>query len=72
MHLKVLSNVLGIPGSKSKIAYLPQLVDDPRRRKPDIELARKKFGWVPKVELHEGLQLTIEAFRKKLANKNQF
>lgn len=53
-----------IPESKSKIIYksLPQ--DDPKQRKPDIDLARKKLNWEPVIQLEEGLNKTIEYFRK--------
>jgi len=52
-----------IPESKSKIIYksLPQ--DDPKQRKPDISLAKKKLKWEPKIPLEEGLKKTIEYFR---------
>lgn len=52
-----------IPESKSKIVYkdLPQ--DDPRRRCPDIGLAKQKLDWEPKVDLEEGLKKTIEYFK---------
>jgi UDP-glucuronate decarboxylase len=53
-----------IPESKSKIVYkdLPQ--DDPKQRQPDIALAKEKLGWEPKIQLEEGLEKTIEYFRK--------
>ena len=41
---------------------LPQ--DDPMQRKPNIELAQKKLGWEPKIQLEEGLIKTIEYFSK--------
>ena len=52
-----------VPGSRSTIEYreLPQ--DDPRRRRPDISLARKLLGWEPKVDRAEGLRRTLEYFR---------
>lgn len=37
-------------------------VDDPRRRRPDIERARKLLGWAPEVPLEKGLPLTIAWF----------
>jgi len=51
-----------IPKSKSKIVYkdLPQ--DDPKRRKPDITLAKEKLGWAPKIKLEKGLKKTIRYF----------
>jgi UDP-glucuronate decarboxylase len=40
--------------------------DDPRKRKPDIALAKEKLGWEPKVPVREGLAKTIEYFRKHM------
>ena len=37
--------------------------DDPKRRKPDITLAKELLGWEPKVPLQEGLAKTIAYFR---------
>ncbi len=58
--------VIKMTGSKSQIEKrtLPQ--DDPRKRQPDITLAKKYLGWEPKVSLEEGLQKTIEYFRSVL------
>ena len=56
--------VLKLTGSRSKVVHLPLPEDDPRQRKPDITLARTKLGWEPKVPLAEGLERTIEYFRK--------
>jgi len=41
---------------------LPQ--DDPKQRKPDIELAFELLRWSPEVLLHQGLQKTIKYFKK--------
>ncbi len=55
-----------ICGSKSKIIYkeLPQ--DDPKKRRPDISLAREKLEWFPKIPLDEGLLKTRDYFKEKL------
>ncbi len=37
------------------------------QRKPDISQAREKLGWEPKVQLSEGLDRTIDYFRKVVA-----
>jgi len=42
-------------------------VDDPKIRQPDNSLAEEKLGWKPNVGLEEGLKVTIEWFRKRLA-----
>ena len=52
-----------LPESKSKIIQEPLPKDDPKRRKPDITLAKELLGWAPKVKLAEGLPRTIEYFR---------
>lgn len=40
---------------------LPQ--DDPRRRKPDISVAKAHLRWTPRVALRDGLAWTVEHFR---------
>ena len=40
--------------------------DDPLQRKPVIDLAREQLNWQPTVSLEQGLQPTIESFRKVL------
>ncbi|MEX0849078.1 MAG: UDP-glucuronic acid decarboxylase family protein [Candidatus Dependentiae bacterium] len=50
--------------SDSQIVYLRLPKDDPCRRKPDILLARKELNWSPQVHLINGLQKTIEYFKK--------
>ena len=52
-----------LPDSKSRLAYRPLPGDDPKKRKPDISLAKELLGWEPKVPLAEGLAKTIEYFR---------
>jgi dTDP-glucose 4,6-dehydratase len=46
-------------GSESEIVFEPLPVDDPRRRRPDVTLARELLGWEPSVPLEEGLSRTI-------------
>jgi UDP-glucuronate decarboxylase len=51
--------------SKSEIEHFPLPEDDPTQRKPDISLANKILdGWGPSVHLEEGLQKTIDYFKK--------
>ncbi len=59
---KVLSKV----GGRSKIVFKPLPQDDPKMRRPDISLAKKKLDWEPKVSLDEGLDEVIKYFRQKL------
>ena len=58
--------VLKVVGGPSTIEFRPLPLDDPRVRQPDISLARATLGWEPKVQIAEGLALTIEYFRKQL------
>lgn len=54
-----------IPESKSKLIEKPLPSDDPKRRKPDITLAKELLGWEPEVPLQEGLAKTIAYFRSR-------
>ena len=65
--LECAQQVLQVTGSSSKIAYDPLPVDDPQQRRPDIAKARTILGWEPKVGLNEGLQLSLEYFRREVA-----
>jgi UDP-glucuronate decarboxylase len=51
-----------LPESTSRLVYGPMPKDDPKRRKPDISLARELLSWEPKVPLQEGLAKTIDYF----------
>ncbi len=64
--LELAELVLKKVGGKSKITHLPLPGDDPKQRRPDISLARHELGWEPKVPLEEGLEPTIDYFRKLL------
>jgi len=57
--------ILKLTKSKSKIIHKPLPVDDPKIRQPDISRAKKLLKWSPVVSLEEGLQKTIEYFKKK-------
>ena len=66
--LELAEKVIKLTNSKSKITFMPLPQDDPMQRKPNIDLAQKTLnGWEPKVKLDEGLNYTIEYFKKKLA-----
>ncbi len=57
--------IIQMMGSKSKIAFKPLPVDDPKVRQPDITKARTQLGWEPQVDLKIGLQKTIDYFKQK-------
>lgn len=39
---------------------------DPQTRQPDITRAREILGWEPTIDIHDGLEETIEYFREKV------
>ena len=56
-----------LTNSNSEIIHKPLPVDDPKRRLPDISLAKKLLKWSPKKDLVEGLTETIAWYRQQLA-----
>tara|TARA_A100001015_G_C14959925_1_gene700402 strand:+ start:633 stop:1574 length:942 start_codon:yes stop_codon:yes gene_type:complete len=56
--------IIELTNSKSKIIKLELPEDDPKKRKPDISLAKKTLNWSPKTSLEEGLKKTINYFEK--------
>ena len=56
--------IIEMTNSKSKIIKLKLPEDDPKKRKPDISLAKKILNWSPKTSLEEGLKKTINYFEK--------
>jgi UDP-glucuronate decarboxylase len=61
--LELAEKVIELTGSTSKIVFQPLPEDDPMQRRPNIDLARAKLGWEPKIQLEEGLKRTIAYFR---------
>ena len=62
--LQLAENVLRLTGSKSRMVFMPLPQDDPKRRQPNIELAKEHLGWTPKVSLEDGLKETVAYFRE--------
>jgi UDP-glucuronate decarboxylase len=58
----LVTRVVHLTGTTSRVVERPLPVDDPRRRKPDITRARDLLGWSPAVALGEGLEATIAWF----------
>ena len=54
-------------GSEVPIIFKPLPQDDPKQRCPDISKAKRLLGWQPKINLDEGLRLTLEFFRQQVA-----
>ena len=64
--LEIAETIKRLTKSRSKIVFKKLPVDDPKVRRPDITLARKKLKWSPKVNLEDGLKRTIAYFREVL------
>jgi len=60
-RIRVLTN------ATKPIVFEPLPQDDPKQRCPDITKARRLLGWEPKVDLEDGLALTLESFRQQFA-----
>ncbi len=61
--------VLKVTGSNSQICYEPLPQDDPKQRRPDITKARTLLGWEPKINLETGLTMSLDYFRKAVAEE---
>jgi len=64
--LELAKRIIRLAGSRSEIVFRPLPEDDPKVRQPDIERARTRLGWEPRVDTDEGLRLTLEYFRQQL------
>ena len=69
--LELAKEVLELTGSKSKIVYKPLPGDDPKMRRPNIDLAKSALGWEPTIPLRQGLEKTIVYFDKLLKESKQ-
>lgn len=64
--LELAKRILRLTDSRSDIVFHPLPIDDPKVRQPDITRARTQLGWEPRIDVDEGLRLTIDWFREKL------
>ena len=64
--IELAEKVIKLTNSKSKLVYEKLPDDDPIQRQPDINLAKEKLGWEPKIHLEEGLIMTIHYFENLL------
>ena len=65
--LEFAQQIIELTGSRSRMVLRPLPADDPKRRNPDITLARQALDWHPRISLREGLQQTIAYYRNLLA-----
>ncbi len=68
--LECAKRVLAVTGSKSAIKNEALPPDDPKQRRPDITKARTLLGWEPKIDLETGLKLSLDYFRRAVAEES--
>jgi UDP-glucuronate decarboxylase len=61
--------IIAATASKSSIVTRPLPVDDPPRRRPNIELATRLLAWQPRTNLNAGLAMTISAYAQYLQHQ---
>lgn len=64
----LVERVAALTNTRSVVTYQPLPEDDPRRRRPDISRAQELLGWIPRVELQQGLEATTAYFAEELRN----
>jgi len=68
--LEFAERIRALLGVKTPIVFKPLPQDDPKQRCPDIGKARRVLKWEPKVNLEEGLRVTLEYFQQQVAATN--
>ena len=64
--LELVKEIEKISSKELELEFQPLPMDDPKIRKPDIQLAKTKLGWEPSVKLSDGLINTYEYFFNQL------
>ncbi|MGW2397153.1 NAD-dependent epimerase/dehydratase family protein [Kitasatospora sp. NPDC001664] len=60
--LEIARQILELTDSSSTVEFVGLPEDDPVRRRPDISLAWREFGWKPETETAKGLAATADWF----------
>ncbi len=58
--------IISLCGSSSELVHEVKRVDDPERRRPNIEKAGRVLGWSPQIDPRAGLTRTIAWFRAEM------
>lgn len=64
--LELAETAMKVSGNRVELVKKPLPSDDPKRRCPDISKAQRLLGFVPTVNLEDGLARTCEDFRGRL------
>jgi UDP-glucuronate decarboxylase len=62
------TKVIDMTGARSELVQQPLPADDPKQRRPDISVAKEVLGWEPTIQLDQGLEHTVEYFRRMQSN----
>ena len=65
--LELATKVGTVLGIEPVLEFKELPIDDPKQRQPDISYAKSALNWEPKIELAEGLQLTADWMKTRLA-----
>jgi dTDP-glucose 4,6-dehydratase len=65
--LEFAERIRDLLGASKPIIFEPLPQDDPKQRCPDISKAKRLLHWEPKVNLEEGLRVTLDYFKKNFA-----
>lgn len=57
---RIAEMIRDVAGSRSAIALMPRMVDDPEVRCPDISLAAETLDWKPSTPLEQGLRMIMD------------
>ncbi|TXC81692.1 UDP-glucuronic acid decarboxylase family protein [Luteibaculum oceani] len=56
--------IIKLTGTNQKVVYKELPKDDPTQRQPNINVAKEKLDWSPKVSRAEGLKITYDYFKQ--------
>lgn len=70
--LQLAQSIQKMVNPDTDIIFKPLPIDDPQRRRPDITKAKTLLDWQPTVPLQEGLKLTVEDFRERIASSEAY
>ena len=60
--LELAQLITDVVQSSSELKFVELPLDDPKQRRPDIQLARDLLGWKPSTTLKDGLSSTVNYF----------
>ena len=61
--LELAEKIRNLINPSLEFEFNPMPQDDPLQRQPNIEKAKKELNWQPKINLDEGIRLTIDWFK---------